>query len=195
MGLGPVDIYALPMREARWKTISKPGRGICVIVIHSMEAPEKGTTAEAVANYFQNLPETKKASAHYNIDNNSIVQCVQTKDIAYAAPGCNRHGLQLEHAGYARQRREDWLDDYSTNMLMLSARLSAALCKKFGIAVKFLNEEKLKNVSDKGWRYSGFTTHAVVTNVFRQSDHTDPGNGFPMDLYLKWVQLAKEGKL
>ncbi|HSV33746.1 MAG TPA: hypothetical protein VLH87_06445 [Pyrinomonadaceae bacterium] len=49
-------------------------RLVRLIVIHSMEAPEKGDTAEEIAKFFQNPP--KPASAHLCIDNNSIVQCV-----------------------------------------------------------------------------------------------------------------------
>lgn len=40
-----------------------------------MEAPEKSTTAEAVARYFATT--ATPASAHYNVDDDSIVQSVR----------------------------------------------------------------------------------------------------------------------
>jgi len=47
---------------------------IDLLVIHTMEAPEKGETAENIASWFAgaNAPQ---ASAHYCIDANSVVQC------------------------------------------------------------------------------------------------------------------------
>src|SRR3954454_6387676 len=79
-----------------------------LVVIHSMEAPEKGETAEDVGHFFEK-PSTR-ASAHYCVDNNSIVQCVQERDVAWAAPGANHDGVQIEHAGYARQTLREWED-------------------------------------------------------------------------------------
>lgn len=68
-----------------------------------MEAPEKGDTAENIANYFHTT--VKQASAHICVDNNSIVQCVLDNDIAWAAPGANSDGIHIEMAGYAKQKK------------------------------------------------------------------------------------------
>lgn len=158
-------------------------RKIDLLVIHDMEAPEKGSTAEAVANYFAG-PNAPRASAHYCIDNDSIVQCVRDHDVAWHAPGANHNGIGLEHAGYAHQSRTDWLDVYSISMLHRSAELAAEKCVKYGIPIRFVNAEGLK----AGHR--GITTHAEVSRAYRLSDHTDPGPNFPMARYLAMVQLA-----
>src|SRR6266571_8384228 len=76
-------------------------RHVRLIVIHSMEAPEKGDTAEEIAKFFQNPP--KPASAHLCIDNHSIVQCVLDNHIACRVPAASHNAIQLELAGYARQ--------------------------------------------------------------------------------------------
>lgn len=168
---------------ARWFTnVTTPAREIDVIVIHSMEAPEKGDTAEAIARFFQTLPPDRKASAHFCVDNNSIVQCVEMRDVAYAAPGCNHNGIQIEHAGFARQTQAQWLDEYGQAMLALSAELSAAICKRYQIPVTWLDPEEL--IQGK----KGFTSHANVTHAFKKSDHTDPGVGFPHQQYLDQVR-------
>jgi hypothetical protein len=156
------------------------GRAIDVIVIHTIEAPERGDTAESCARYFQVT--TRDVSAHYCIDSNSIVQCVRDKDVAWAAPGCNHDGIQLEHAGYARQSTSDWADDYSKRMLARSALLSADLAEKYDIPVRWLSVDDLK----AGRR--GFTSHNNVSLAFRRSDHTDPGRGFPHVKYLAMVR-------
>lgn len=156
------------------------GRAIDVIVIHTIEAPEKGGTAESTARYFQTTD--RQVSAHYNIDADSIVQCVREKDVAWAAPGCNHDGIQLEHAGYARQTARDWRDDYSRRMLERSAALSAEIAKRHKIPVVWLSSADLL----AGKR--GFTSHNNVSQAFKRSTHWDPGAGFPHDRYLADVR-------
>ena len=78
---------------------------IDVLVIHTMESPEKPDTAESVANWFGGAT-APEASAHYCIDSDSIVQCVHDEDVAWHAPGANHNGLGFEHAGRAAQRRK-----------------------------------------------------------------------------------------
>lgn len=156
------------------------GRKIDLIVIHDMEYPEELDAAEKVAQYFagKNAP---RASAHYCIDNNSIVQCVREQDIAWHAPGANARGIGLEHAGYAKQRPEDWSDSYSQQELSLSAALSAQLCIKHKLPVEFVTIDGLRA------NRRGITTHVAVSHAFNKSDHTDPGPNFPMAQYLKMV--------
>ena len=101
------------------------GRAIDLIVIHTMEMDEKGETAENCAQWFRNPG--AEVSAHYCVDANSIVQCVRDQDVAWAAPGANRDGLQIEHAGRAKQTGRDWSDAYSTAMLERSATLVAGI--------------------------------------------------------------------
>lgn len=181
-----VDFKKIPFRKSTYFTPTN-GRHVQVIVIHSMEAPEKGDTAENIARYFASSP-PGKPSAHYCIDNTSIVQCVQTKDVANAAPGCNHNGIQLEHAGYARQTEDQWLDEYSTKMLRLSAELCGRiLCPKYSIPPVFLNANALRVANEKT-SMKGFTTHAEVSRAFKRSSHWDPGPEFPMAEYLEWVK-------
>lgn len=164
--------------EARWYTPTN-GRRIDYIVLHDMEAPEKGDTAENIARYFATTD--TRASAHYNVDNNSIVQSVREQDIAYHAPP-NLHSIGIEHAGYARQTREEWLDAYGQDMLRLSAGLVAELVLKYNLPVQFLSPDDLR----AGKR--GITTHHNVSRAFGQSSHTDPGPNFPVGWYMDRVR-------
>ena len=173
-----VDLDHLPFIQARWyyKGRIKP---ISLIVLHDMEAPETDKTAENVANNFAVTP--RKASAHYNVDNDSIVQSVHDEDTAWAAPGANANGLHVEHAGYASQRREEWQDGYSTAELGLSALLVRSKCNQYSIPMEFVDYKGI--LSGK----KGITTHREVSLAFH-GDHTDPGAGFPMDVYLAVVR-------
>lgn len=167
--------------QARNYTAVPGRRRLDVIVIHDMEAPEKAVTAENVAAWFAG-PDAPRASAHFNIDSDSIVQGVQVNDVAWAAPGANHNGIQFEHSGYARQVRSEWLDEFGVQMLDRSARLAAALCQEHGIPVQRVTATGLL----RGER--GITGHGEVSDAFRRSDHHDPGSGFPWDWYLDRVR-------
>jgi N-acetyl-anhydromuramyl-L-alanine amidase AmpD len=168
-----------PIVKAKFFKPVSDQRKVRVVVIHSMEAPEKGETAENVAHFFQITP--SPASAHLCIDNNSIVQCVFDNDIAFAAPGVNSDGIQLELAGFARQTREDWLDPYSVLVLENAANATAQYCLKYDIPIKHLTDQEL------GAGGKGIVGHVQATRVYKKSTHTDPGEGFPWDHFLARV--------
>ena len=154
---------------------------IDVLVLHTMESPEKPDTAESVANWFAGST-APQASAHYCIDDNSVVQCVQDKDVAWHAPGANHNGLGIEHAGRAAQAPGDWSDEYSTKMLEISAELVATKCQEYNIPVTWLTPADLA----AGKR--GITGHVQVSQAFKRSDHHDPGGNFPVQAYLALVR-------
>ena len=163
-------------------------RNVRLIVIHSMEAPEKGDTAENVAKFFQNPP--SPASAHLCIDNNSIVQCVLDNNIAAAAPGANQDGIHLELAGFAKQTRDDWLDDYGLQLLNNAANAAAQYSLKYDIPVRRLTNDELADGTTKG-----LVSHSQVSAVFKKSTHTDPGEGFPWDFFLEHVEQQRAERL
>ncbi|MFE9834087.1 peptidoglycan-binding protein [Streptomyces sp. NPDC005551] len=160
---------------------------IRLVVIHDMEAPEKSTTAEAVAQYFANLPTTSKSSAHVCVDNDSAVRCVDDNDRAWHAPGANSDGLGLEMAGYARQTRAEWLDAYSKAVIDQAAKVTADWCTKYSIPVKHLTVAELKA------GHKGIVGHRDVSAAYHQTDHTDPGPNFPWDYFLERVNHFKTG--
>jgi hypothetical protein len=161
---------------ARWFTPTS-GRQIDLLVVHSMEIAETATTAEACAAFFART--TVKASAHECVDDNSRVVCVLDKDVAYAAPGANHNGWHLELAGFARQTRAEWLDDYGRRMLTgPAAEAIAEKSQEHNIPLEFVDAAGLR----AGRR--GVTTHNQVRLAFGKTDHTDPGPGFPMDVLL-----------
>lgn len=154
---------------------------IDLVVIHDMEYPERAGAAAWCADFFAG-PNAPKASAHYCVDAEMIVQCVQEKDVAWHAPGGNAKGIGIEHAGYARQTADEWLDAYSVASLQLSAELTAQICNRYGIPVTRPSVEELK----AGAR--GIVGHIDCTNAFSGGKgHTDPGEGFPWDWYLARV--------
>ncbi len=169
--------------QARHYTAVATARPVDLVVIHSMEAPERANTALAVAFWFsgKNAP---RASAHYCIDATEVVGCVHERDVAWAAPGANGNGIQLEHAGFAAQGAADWADAYSEQVLARSAALCAEICKRHSIPVVKLTVPEVK----AGRR--GICGHIEVTRAFNRSTHTDPGAHFPWGRYLELVEIA-----
>jgi N-acetyl-anhydromuramyl-L-alanine amidase AmpD len=159
----------------------KTPRRVRVVVIHDMEAAERLDTAEAIARYFRDMPDNRQASAHVCVDADSVVQCVHDRDIAYAAPGCNTDGIQIELAGYGSQTRGQWLDAYSDALLALGANVAAQYCLKYNLPPIHLTDAELHEGS------RGIVGHDQVSRVYKQSDHTDPGKFFPWDVFMNRV--------
>lgn len=178
-----------PYVEAKWygKVPDGVPRTVKWIVVHDMEYPEKMTAAEEVARYFATLKEVDrnqkpvKKSAHVCVDADSIVQCVKDRHIAYAAPGANSNGIQIELAGVARQTRAQWLDEYSTKLLDKAAECIAQYCVKFDIFPRHLADAELR----AGER--GIIGHDQASRVWKESDHMDPGPNFPWDVLLEKI--------
>lgn len=144
------------------------GRRVDLIVEHLMVTAETSDKAEWCADYFAS-PSAPQASAHYCRDDNSIVQGVRDEDVAWAAPGANSDGIQIENAG-TLQSAVQWDDAYSK--ALLSGELEARLVTKHGIPVIWRDAADLRN----GKR--GITDHWEVTKAFGLSTHTDCGQGF-----------------
>lgn len=151
-----------------------------VMVIHTMEAPRGPQTAENVARYFASGQVV--ASAHMCVDQDSVVYCLPSSAVAFAAPGCNHDGYQVEHAGYARQSPEEWGDQASVSMLQLSAQATREIADSLGIPLRHLTDAELAAGE------SGFVGHYQVSCVYKRSDHTDPGSSFPWSYYMALVR-------
>lgn len=165
---------------ARWFRPVK-SREIDLVVIHSMEASDKPDTAEAVGNYFARLPADNKASAHVGCDRDSSVRYVDDNDVAFAAPGANHNGLHCELTGFARYVEGDWLQPHMMAMLQQAAAVVREWCEKYDIPKRYVDAAGLKRGE------IGITTHNEVSKAFKQSDHWDPGKGFPIKTFISMV--------
>lgn len=188
----PFETANWPRVPAKWFTPYPAGqrRPVRLVVMHDMEYPEKLTAAEDVARYFADprnaRGEPVKASAQICVDADSIVQCVRDNDIAYAAPGCNGDGIQIELAGYVKQTREQWLDEYSAKLLDRAADAVAQYCLKYALPVKHLTDAELLAGA------KGIIGHDQASRVYKKSDHGDPGPGFPWDVFVRQVGCRRD---
>lgn len=162
-------------------------RAVRLIVIHDMEFPQTANAAEVIAKDFATTTTVK--SAHLCVDTDSIVQCVLDNDVAFAAPGANSDGIQIELAGFAKKTRKEWLSPTGVLVLNMGANAAAQYCLKYDIPVKHLTNKEL---ADKTQR--GLIGHVQATDVFKLSTHRDPGPGFPWDFFLERVQKHLEAR-
>lgn len=173
MTFGPVTKTNLTTMRYQGRNGLKP----TIIGIHTMEAPEAGTTAENVAAYFK----TVQASAHWCVDDDSRVRVVMDEDAAWTMPPLNNVSLNVEMAGYASQTPGQWADPYSERTLDNVALCVAEWCHKYGIPIRHLTYDQIRAGN------KGIAGHVDVNHVFHASDHTDPGPNFPWTEFLSKV--------
>ena len=176
----PQDLVAAFRQAKNYRWARRKPDDILWIVLHTAEIAESEQGAEALMNVC--ATHDRMASWHFATDNNTITQSVREEHVAFAAPGANRAGIQIEMSGRARQTAEDWDDQYSRDMLELTAELVASLCYKWQVPIRFRDFNELRA------RKPGITTHAEVTEAWRRTDHTDPGKNFPLDAFLAKVR-------
>jgi len=178
----------IPFIQAKYCTLVSPAkpRPLTLIVIHTMENKEKPSAAEDVALWFAGLSKMPppRASAHYCVDEDSVVQCVRVRDVAWQAEGANRTGIGIEHAGTAKQSKEDWADGASLAILARSACLAADLLREHKIPLRKLTPTEVREGQ------SGFCGHYDVNLAFPPTgeNHWDPGPSFPWTDYLAMIQ-------
>lgn len=163
-----INLDAIEFIQARNYTPVKR-TSVDLVVLHCTEnRPPWLGVARANANRFAG-PSAPRASAHYFVGPEEVVQGVREENVAWAAPGANHNGIQVEQVGQiGRQPRTDWLGD-GRPVLERSARLVAAVCRRWGIPIERVDAKGLL----AGQR--GITTHAAVTEAFKRSSHQDPG--------------------
>ena len=89
----------------------------------------------------------------------------------------NRIGLHISIEGYARWSRAEWLSKGRDGLEGMAHDI-AAWAKQYGIPLTRISGADLR----AGKR--GVATHADVSTAWRETNHTDPGAGFPIDLVI-----------
>jgi len=172
----------------------RDGKAVRYVVIHYTAGSERSTSAEDGAVFDQNRDDG--TSTHYFVDQNSIVQCVQTKNRGNAARHRgNRLGIQYELCGTV-QTRAQWLDAASLATLKLAAKQVARDCRKYDIPVRRLSVAQTRAAwTDFPDGPKGIVGHVDCTRAYPEDggDHTDPGTEFPWDVFLDLVRAEMDG--
>jgi N-acetyl-anhydromuramyl-L-alanine amidase AmpD len=172
---------------AHW-AYGRDGYSVQFIVVHYTAGSERSTSAEDGAAYDQRRADS--VSTHYFVDSDSVVQCVQTRDRAYAALyNGNRKGIQYELCG-TQQTRAQWLDPASNATLWNAAKQMARDCRKYGIPVVHLTPAQARAGA------KGIAGHDTCTLAWPEDngDHMDPGSEFPWDILLQRINTVMTGQ-
>jgi hypothetical protein len=151
------------------------------VVMHDGEVADADRAAAIIGVHFEDP--TSQGSAHYGVDNGSVQQYLSLDRIPWGAPPLNAAGIHIEQGGLARYSRRDWLAGYMP-MLLRVAELLAWLYGHYRVPLVHLSDDVLRAMGPTPTEPAGIVTHAQVTEVFRQSDHTDPGPAYPLDMVL-----------
>jgi hypothetical protein len=158
---------------------TRPASSIRLIVLHSTER----STALGAVTWFTNP--LAEGSAHLCVDERECYRPMAESVIPWGAPGANTNGLHIEIAGFASFSRQEWME--RKDGIRRAAFKAARLAAKYDIPLKLLTDDQLR----LGKR--GFVTHAQCSTVFGGS-HTDPGPGFPLRRFMRWVREFSEAE-
>lgn len=148
------------------------------IVIHGTVSPCVRGGAASVARYFQTPG--AGGSAHYVVDPGEVVRCLAEDVIAWHAPP-NTGSVGVELCDPQTGPDSRWGDDNHEAMLRLAAALVRDIAKRWDVPLRRLT------VADVRAGKRGICGHVDVSKAFHQSDHTDPGTGFPWNHFMKLV--------
>ncbi len=159
-GSYPGNIHWNPASSANF-TPGRSGGPMKFVVIHDMEGSYDGSIS-----WFKNP--ASQVSAHYCIrsSDGDITQMVREQDTAWHAGNWpyNQTAIGIEHEGWMSQPTR-W---YTETMYRRSAQLTAAITKRYSIAVD--------------------RSHVIGHNqVPPPSTHTDPGTGWDWNHYMSLV--------
>lgn len=157
------------------------------VVIHDSEGPDGSYGAlirllampgdRPIAG--SNPPRKYGSSYHALTKNNPAAeydQVLAADKGPFAAPPLNKTWWHICIPGYARQTRADWLNDSSRQGILAVAEFIVDKAKIDGFPLERVNAADLK--AGKG----GYCSHGDVSQAWGQTNHTDPGNGFPWDV-------------
>ena len=150
------------------------------VVLHDTE----GDTARGAAEYFTH-PESG-GSSNLVVDDHECYRVLDDLLIPWGAPPLNTSGFHIEQAGYAAWSRAQWLEHGPT--ISRAAFKASLRCTRFRIPARVLNVAQLRADFAKHEPGGGIVTHATVSAAFAESTHTDPGHGYPIDVFLTRLQ-------
>ncbi|MFD5568744.1 N-acetylmuramoyl-L-alanine amidase [Streptomyces cadmiisoli] len=148
--------------SANWRRADRPADySIDMVVIHVTQG-----SFDSAVRVFQDPGHG--AASHYIVRKDGhVTQMIRELDVAYHAGNrdYNERSVGIEHAGFV-----DRPQDLTDAMYAASARLTAGICRRYGIPVD--------------------REHIIAHSEVPGTDHTDPGEHWDWDRYLKLVRRA-----
>ena len=155
-------------------------RPVRLIVLHTMEVPCTDQATRAVMVGFQDT--SRHASAHYGVGPGLTLSGVPETATAWATPGANADGIQIEQAGYSGKESgtpagTDWTSGPGAAVVARTAALMRDLCARWNIPRRHLTDAQLAAGE------AGIIGHVQASRVYGGT-HWDPGDTYP------WEQIT-----
>lgn len=163
------------------KSSPRNGTRPTIVGIHTNEGPNpsgdegRDRSAENLCAWMDG----QQVSYHKVIDDDSVVHYVADDRYAWAMRSANRRSLNLCFIGRASFDRAEWLRH--ERMLRMGASEVRSWCDRWGIPRQKLTAAQV------GRDERGICGHVDWTNGKRDGTHTDPGAGFPWDVFIAYV--------
>lgn len=156
---------------------SRDGHLIKLAVVHTTESADD--SYEAVCDYLSR--KGVEASSHYVIDCQrdpkrhftKVSRLVPEGRKAWTSRSANAVSVNYELVGRASRTRADWLEKYRAQIRTLAALVASDVIQ-YGLPIKRA--------------YPGICGHGDLNRFGFPNDHTDPGAGFPWDVFLEEVE-------
>ena len=169
---GKIPVVLSPNRSSRY------GKAVRMAVIHTTESSD--SSFAGIINYFKSTG--AQASAHYVVDAlpgkgevwTKVTQMVPEAEKAWTQRSANPVCVSYELIGRASRTRKDWLTTYRTQL-----ETAAALVAEDVLQYKI----PLKHPADPG-----IVGHGDLNKLGYPNTHTDPGAGFPWDVFMDAVK-------
>jgi hypothetical protein len=144
-------------------------------------------TAENLAAWLDREIQAKRFKSYHRItDDDSVMVHCPDELAAWSLRNGNNRSLNLCFTGWARWTRGDWLAHYG--MLTRGAVVVAQWCRDYQIPVRHLTPAQVEASQ------SGIIGHGDYTLGTGDGTHTDPGIGFPWDVFVSLVDNAGSGE-
>lgn len=162
----------------------RPGHPLHVVV-HTNQGPADAPV-EGLLRFMQN----RANGASYHVVVNAAGVTGRSNDDEYipwaAGYTSNRLGMHLCLMGYAEDTTAQWLARGA--QLDAAADVAADWCRRYGIpAVKLTGAEMRR-------RARGFGGHDTTVDAWHETDHWDPGKGFPWAEFIARVNTRLNGE-
>lgn len=168
-----------------------PRGSTAYVVLHTQQAK---ASAVSLANFCNNSWKTQPDNpVSYNLaaDDKDTIEIVPVVEAPWSAAAANAIAVHVCFAGsFAEWLAGKWLETDASDglnedaMLTRGAKAVAAACLQFGIPAVYAGDGGVS-----GWPIlpKGIVGHRDFGA--RGGGHTDPGNGFPMDEFLRRVRV------
>lgn len=144
-----------------------------------LHTQEGDGSAESLAGYLNNS--NNGVSYHYTLRDGVLVDVVDTDLASWSVGDANGYTINLCFAGsFAGWSRAQWLA--RDNDLRIAAYIAVQDARKYGFSNAWLGSG-----GDYRQAPSGVSDHQYVTDVIGWGTHTDVGEGFPGDVFARYL--------